>query len=708
MDKIEFFLSTLFNWVITSSLMASILIILILLVKFVLKDHLKMRWQYIIWFVLIFRLILPVAPESSFSMFNLFSFIDHQGTTVDVSGNTTVSNNVETISDLPVAEETNQMIVTKPPEIRSNLTIGSASDNQVLFSVRSMFLVIWLLGVTALAIYLAVTSRKLARKTANCSTITVGYILDVFEQCKKDLRITRNILLKTSMTVEGPTLYGFIRPSILLPAKVLEKFSASELRFIFLHELVHYKRKDVFVNWLITLLLILHWFNPVLWYAYKKMREDQELSCDAAAISHIHPNEVKEYGYTIIKLLENYRQSSWVPVMAYFSADKSQLKRRIQMITSFKQYSFKWSFLGLAVIIVLSGCALTNAKSNNADNQQTSATSESSPKDDSTFPAPKVSSGDQLIYSTVIGETEGWFLYKSTQFDVYHSFDKGQTWEKSSLPEQPWEIGKENVFVSLHPKQEGKSNWILLTTGPAMGQMGKFLYQSVSNGKSWTMKGDLSTTVDGYVTGINFRNDKEGWITASHHGDALIPLYRTQDGGNTWNLQEISIPQGYRYGNAYPPSFNPSNDLIGSLKIEFVGDTKRDTLEYITKDGGETWTPTQSKSSSTIDSTDEHQFSLPDGYSVVETSSFKFAIPSDWTLENGNGIDTFTFQKNGETVGETEFLGWFDSRTWKNFSPNHTEQTSFKERSDLLTSQGKKMPWFSVQSFMSDNIYYVN
>jgi photosystem II stability/assembly factor-like uncharacterized protein len=196
------------------------------------------------------------------------------------------------------------------------------------------------------------------------------------------------------------------------------------------------------------------------------------------------------------------------------------------MITFFKKYSYKWSILGLVVIILLSGCALTNSKSNNGGNQQTPSTSVSSSKDDGTFPAPKVSSNDQLIYSTVVGKTDGWFLYKSTQLDIYHSSDNGQTWGKSSLPiKQPWEkeIGKENVFVSLHANQEAKPNWILLTSGPAAGQMGKLFYQSVDNGKSWTLIGDLSQTIDGYVTGIAFRNDKEGWIAASQHGNAILP-----------------------------------------------------------------------------------------------------------------------------------------------------------------------------------------
>ncbi|MBS5910090.1 MAG: hypothetical protein KID09_05430 [Paenibacillus macerans] len=42
------------------------------------------------------------------------------------------------------------------------------------------------------------------------------------------------------------------------------------MKYIFLHELVHHKRKDIAVNWAMTVLLIMHWFNPVLWYAYRR------------------------------------------------------------------------------------------------------------------------------------------------------------------------------------------------------------------------------------------------------------------------------------------------------------------------------------------------------------------------------------------------------------------------------------------------------
>jgi beta-lactamase regulating signal transducer with metallopeptidase domain len=370
MDNIILVLSGLFNWILMTSLMATVLVALIFLVKFILKDNLKVRWQYIIWFILILRLLLPWTPESSISMFNLFTFMNRQNVTSGVSNNIIFNN--EPASSLVAAGEKIQTPAAEPPSTKSD-TVDVTNTKDTSF-IYTCFLLAWLLGVFALTSYLILTNRRLARKIDKSSDVITNNILSVFEQSKSEMRVKRNIPVMSCNGVESPTLYGFLRSIILLPAKGLEEFSLNELRYIFLHELVHYKRKDIVVNWLMTVVLILHWFNPVLWYAYKRMREDQELSCDAIAVSHICPDEVKEYGNTIIKLLKYYSQSSWAPSVANFSADKSQLKRRITMITLFKKHSYKWSILGLGVILLLGGLALTNAKAapqkENAGEQQ--------------------------------------------------------------------------------------------------------------------------------------------------------------------------------------------------------------------------------------------------------------------------------------------------------------------------------------------------
>lgn len=360
MNNFIWSLSAIFSWILKTSLMASVLVGLILMVKFVLKDKLNIKWQYMIWFILILRLILPWAPESSFSLFNLLSFTEKLISAPTISG---IVQNDSTTPNFTVTgtvtEENNQI----PHGNQAAVSNGTVAVGKEVSWFDVSLTLIWILGIITLAMYLILLNRKFSRKIKKGYYVRFEDILIVLEQCKGALHIKRNIPLVVTNGVEGPTLYGWLRPKILLPAKVMQDFTLHELRYIFIHELIHLKRKDIFVNWLTAILLILHWFNPVLWYAYKRMREDQELSCDAAAVSNIRSDEVNGYGLTLIKMLERYSQTSQFQTVANFSANKSQLKRRITMITLFKNNSYKWSVFGLVILLIITGLALTNAKS---------------------------------------------------------------------------------------------------------------------------------------------------------------------------------------------------------------------------------------------------------------------------------------------------------------------------------------------------------
>ena len=107
---------------------------------------------------------------------------------------------------------------------------------------------------------------------------------------------------------------------------------------MFLHELSHIKRRDILTGWLMTALQILHWFNPLVWLAFHRMRVDRELACDALALSYAKEEENQPYGRTIIKLLEGFGCSTWAPSMAGTVENKNQMKERISMIAKFRQH----------------------------------------------------------------------------------------------------------------------------------------------------------------------------------------------------------------------------------------------------------------------------------------------------------------------------------------------------------------------------------
>jgi hypothetical protein len=209
------------------------------------------------------------------------------------------------------------------------------------------------------------------------------------------------------------------------------------------------------------------------------------------------------------------------------------------------------------------------------------------------FPAPPGTSNLELLKSKPAGRT-GWQVYQSKDdaklgLTIYYTSTAGEWWTKGVLPadEIDQRYTRDNIFLSA--PSDVKEGWVMVTSDPAAGLMEKKLFTSEDVGTKWRLASDLSRTVDGYVTGVAFKDDRNGWVAASYHGEAAVPLYRTQDGGLTWHLQQIDLPAGYNYGNAFPPVFDLSDSKSGTLKIEFHNDEGSKVIRYATGDGGATW-----------------------------------------------------------------------------------------------------------------------
>ena len=188
-----------------------------------------------------------------------------------------------------------------------------------------------------------------------------------------------------------PALYGVFRPSIMVDAGVLAALTDDEVRYIFLHELAHLKRMDNLANWIAAIVSALHWFNPVVWYAGYRMRQDREVACDARVLNYLKPDEHKGYGETIIRLLQSLSAARWAPVAVGMSGnDKSTIKRRIKMIKMFKKPTFRWTALAVAVMLIISAVALTNspASANPGDNTPDTLPGEQIPDEATPGPTP--------------------------------------------------------------------------------------------------------------------------------------------------------------------------------------------------------------------------------------------------------------------------------------------------------------------------------
>ncbi|MDE7553230.1 M56 family metallopeptidase [Bacillus tropicus] len=374
---INIYLPAFFDWMIETSIMASILVGLILCIKVLFRNKLTPRWQYMLWIILIIRLVLPWSPDSSYSIYSVLTY--KSGDTFISSQNPVASflskermQELKGIDDTKVLakEDTYTSSSTKTNQANKTQTHNNEKHADETISFYTVFICIWLTGVILLSVATFIMNRRLLLYIKKQPVITDEKIVQIFEKCKQSMSIQRHIPLFVSGKVSSPTVFGFIRPKLLLSSVHMKILDEQQLRYIFYHELAHIKRRDVGVNWLMHGLLILNWFNPILWYAYSCMREDQELACDALALTCIDAEEQIAYGHTIISLLEHYSSYYQVPSIANFSKNKRALKRRILMIKKFQKKSYRWSAIGAVAVIAVSSVSLLNARADQPTNPE--------------------------------------------------------------------------------------------------------------------------------------------------------------------------------------------------------------------------------------------------------------------------------------------------------------------------------------------------
>lgn len=517
-------LSDMFTWILSASFMASVLVVMILAVKWVLRDKLRPRYGYLLWMLLILRLLLPWTPESPFSMFNVFQMIveeNHSAEGDETTHRPAVKPGFEESSPMHLTPPTQSALMTND----NGPTIGNQSS---LLKAATM---IWLSGAVVILVFMLRTYIRFANKVKSEKTIVDPNIDYLFECCKEEMNLRRRVKLIRTNRVSSPTLFGLFKPKLLLPDVALRTLSEAQLRFVFLHELSHVRRYDIAVNWLMSILLALHWFNPILWYAYHRMRADQEVACDALALSRVAPEESKEYALTIIKLVEIFLKPTHVAGAASILGNKKELKRRLMMITSPSKNSNKWSLVGVAVLLLLGGAALTNANTKEKHREHITQTADANIENQTTVWADALISRDgKPRYEMMSAKAKEKFV----QEQINRS---GEDWNYHIGVSSPWVIDYESKVDGMN----AVITYVTETSEPAYYKTVESLQFSWVNGD--LVVDDYETKLEGELIPTETRISKTDYermsniIIAVNKGELPVsalkdaePLLRRKDG----------------------------------------------------------------------------------------------------------------------------------------------------------------------------------
>jgi len=366
----------------TITLQAALLVPLILLVQWLLRDHLSARWRHAFWWLLVLRLLLPVSFTTPVSIFNLTQFDrelvppivapakPEQPTAVASADQTTTllandtsartetaivhaSTTVEQIGSIP------RTVAVDPIKTGNRVaTTESSGKNQFLLTAGG----VWLAGVVVLLSIVAFQTGQFSRRLRHARKCHPAGLVELLEEARHRMEVRQPVELLETSAVNSPVLYGFFKLKILLPLGFAGRFSREELGYVLFHELAHVKRCDLWSNWILTLLQVMHWFNPLVWLAFARMRSDRELACDELALQQAEVDSAPAYGRTIIKLLEGFSRPAAMSGLVGILEDKQQMKRRIQMIAKFKNPG-RWSAIAVVAIAGLGLVTLTDGQS---------------------------------------------------------------------------------------------------------------------------------------------------------------------------------------------------------------------------------------------------------------------------------------------------------------------------------------------------------
>ena len=151
----------------------------------------------------------------------------------------------------------------------------------------------------------------------------------MFYEIKSTLKIAAPVQLCISSQAAGPMLLGFLRPKVVFPDCMLPK---ENLRMIFRHELMHYRRRYSWYRLFLLFTLSVHWFNPFLYLMVDSATEDLESACDRSVIKGRDRHFVEQYAQTLLDtakfLLERQRRHQML-LASCLSSSAQRLKKRL-------------------------------------------------------------------------------------------------------------------------------------------------------------------------------------------------------------------------------------------------------------------------------------------------------------------------------------------------------------------------------------------
>lgn len=326
----------LFSGMLNMSMTGSIVILLVMLARLLLKRTPKI-FSYALWAVVLFRLLCPVAFTAPVSVLEAF-----QPEVKEASDYTS------TVSYLPGKPAQGQVLPFVPAEnLSGNLPEEAEPVRRSEWDVMRAASWVWIAGAAAMLLYSAVQYVCLRRRL-------IGAVV-----------YRGNVYLADYL--DTPFVMGILRPKIYLPSNV----PAEEQKYIIAHERHHIRRFDHIIKLLAYFTLCVHWFNPLVWTAFILAGKDMEMSCDEAVIKRMGSQIRADYSESLLRLATHKKIIAGMP-LAFGEGDT---KGRVMNMKKWKKPRLRVSLICMLLCAaVLAACAVNPETSGAISGRNTAKT----------------------------------------------------------------------------------------------------------------------------------------------------------------------------------------------------------------------------------------------------------------------------------------------------------------------------------------------
>ncbi|MBN2012464.1 peptidoglycan DD-metalloendopeptidase family protein [candidate division KSB1 bacterium] len=362
---LDFIISGIVTFLIRESLYVTLLFGVIYSVTLLLRNK-HPRIILALWSLLFIRLILPPSLSLPFSGRQLCDNLPFVAHSIDW-----VHNLVKKYSS--PHQKTSQLTGYSLEEDSSNLhhvKVTSVSPLQLPIW-RTLLFLSWIMGFCSFFYFYIHRKRQFNHVIRQGQEIKNPDIIKIMRRWRSILNIRRNVEILSSDSLLSPFTIGFLKPVVVIPTCVLGNSNLKILETVIAHELVHIKRYDDVTLRIISIIQLIYFFHPLVWFARRKWLLNREFVCDNIVLSHGQINPL-DYGRGLMSIL-NLNLSGQMEMCAVsgFQTQKSEVYKRILLLKGakpmnrFKNMSLNILILLLALIILPMAGRSTSASAPN-------------------------------------------------------------------------------------------------------------------------------------------------------------------------------------------------------------------------------------------------------------------------------------------------------------------------------------------------------